>query len=367
MFESLRPGLRLRRVRPAFTLVELLVVIAIIGTLIALLLPAVQGAREAARRTQCMDNVKNLGLGCLTYESVRKKLPPGKEVRYNAAASGNCGDPGKNNFTNWALEILPYIEEKALFTDYRFDLMNSAPENERVVATNLKLMTCPSDPNGSRKVVPDNGDAGTNLFAVGSYKGVSGRSYAGDGAAGEAYWDSAKSSGTLDPTDRGSLSLLFNPSAGCFMGSMSRKPVRLVDIRDGTSKTMLIGEYTTISKDNRSALWANSHFSNNLATITLPGGCKANPMTCATVINGISYNNIMDPDYDKCAADGAIAGYGARPCRCAFTGFHGGRGAINFVFTDGAVHRILNTSDLRVLAALTTINGQGREPVNSIP
>src|SRR5262249_9747330 len=66
--------------RPCFTLVELLVVIAIIGILIALLLPAIQAAREAARRTQCLDNLKNMGLACLTYERGRTYLPPGKVV-----------------------------------------------------------------------------------------------------------------------------------------------------------------------------------------------------------------------------------------------------------------------------------------------
>src|SRR3954451_17199942 len=95
---------RRRRAARAFTLVELLVVIAIIGILIALLLPAVQSAREAARRTQCKDTLKQLGLGCLSYASAKKSLPPGK-VGENAGG----GDP--DLYDNWAIDVLPYIEE----------------------------------------------------------------------------------------------------------------------------------------------------------------------------------------------------------------------------------------------------------------
>jgi prepilin-type N-terminal cleavage/methylation domain-containing protein len=76
--------------RRGFTLVELLVTIAIIGTLIALLLPAVQAARETARRVQCSDNLKNMGLACNTYASIRKYLPPGKVDLSTDMSGGAC-------------------------------------------------------------------------------------------------------------------------------------------------------------------------------------------------------------------------------------------------------------------------------------
>src|SRR3954471_13300921 len=91
------PGRR----RTGFTLVELLVVIAIIGILVALLLPAIQSAREAARRTKCVNNLKNLGLACLNYESSRKTYPPSSTIATDISTNG----------LSWEVIVLPYIEE----------------------------------------------------------------------------------------------------------------------------------------------------------------------------------------------------------------------------------------------------------------
>lgn len=100
--------------RRGFTLVELLVVIAIIGILVALLLPAIQAAREAARRSQCTNNMKQLGLGVLNYESGRKKLPP----------PGQCDSTGGASTTymihSTATYILPYIEQNAVYDMFDF-------------------------------------------------------------------------------------------------------------------------------------------------------------------------------------------------------------------------------------------------------
>jgi prepilin-type N-terminal cleavage/methylation domain-containing protein len=109
-----------RRANRAFTLVELLVVIAIVGVLIALLLPAIQSAREASRRTACSNNMHNISVAILNYESARKKLPPGnfadppgKNKSFPSPFSGGSGGAPVGHFS-WAAAILPYIEGTSL-------------------------------------------------------------------------------------------------------------------------------------------------------------------------------------------------------------------------------------------------------------
>ena len=128
----------MRSRKQAFTLVELLVVIAIIGILVGLLLPAVQAAREAARRMQCSNNLKQLGLAMLNYESTYKKLPGG------VGRFGCC-------WGTWQIAVLPYMEQNALYNMYtnhggadpgpRY----SATVNRPVVSTRIATLTCPSD------------------------------------------------------------------------------------------------------------------------------------------------------------------------------------------------------------------------------
>src|SRR4051794_760135 len=99
--------------RRAFTLVELLVVIAIIGVLVALLLPAVQSAREAARRSSCLNNFKQLALSMHNHHDVRNTLPPG------GTYYGTCCSPP--TYTTWTIEGLPYMEQQQLYQQYRQD------------------------------------------------------------------------------------------------------------------------------------------------------------------------------------------------------------------------------------------------------
>src|SRR6516164_352800 len=106
---------RWKRNRRAFTLIEVLVVISIIGLLVALLLPAVQAAREAARRIQCVNNLKQLGLALHTYESASRSFPPGYVSSFDA--SGNDTGPG----WGWGAMLLPQIEQKPLFDTVNFN------------------------------------------------------------------------------------------------------------------------------------------------------------------------------------------------------------------------------------------------------
>jgi prepilin-type N-terminal cleavage/methylation domain-containing protein len=143
----------------AFTLVELLVVIAIIGILVALLLPAVQSAREAARRTQCLNKLKQISLGILNYEDTNKELPYG---------SGYGGDPAFPG--TWVTEILPFVEAGNLadsldFTRYMDDTRanaNGVSNNSITTTTVLPLFICPSDPIANQPILDQRRQSGRN-------------------------------------------------------------------------------------------------------------------------------------------------------------------------------------------------------------
>jgi len=129
--------------RPGFTLVELLVVIAIIGILIALLLPAVQAAREAARRSQCTNHVKQLGLALHNYHDTYKVFPPGV-----FASRLNLGIPTPPHSMSWMPTLLPFMEQQALFDQLKpyMASRNSNAFPPQLFNTVIPTLMCPSDP-----------------------------------------------------------------------------------------------------------------------------------------------------------------------------------------------------------------------------
>jgi prepilin-type N-terminal cleavage/methylation domain-containing protein/prepilin-type processing-associated H-X9-DG protein len=129
-----------------FTLVELLVVIAIIGVLVALLLPAVQAAREAARRMSCTNNLRQMGLACHNFVDVRGCVPPSR------VASGGfplLGIPA-NAYQGWAVWLLPYLEQGNVLNGYDYKLHFGHATNRPAITTQIKTFYCPSTPNKNR-------------------------------------------------------------------------------------------------------------------------------------------------------------------------------------------------------------------------
>ncbi len=126
--------------RMGFTLIELRVVIAIIAMMIAILLPAVQQAREAARRTQCKNNLAQLALALLNYEMAHGVLPPG-----SVNSAGPIEATEEDYHMSWTVNLLPHLEQGPLFREFDFD--KGAYEQSRLVAeSSLNVLMCPSDP-----------------------------------------------------------------------------------------------------------------------------------------------------------------------------------------------------------------------------
>ena len=165
------------RVVRAFTLVELLVVIAIIGVLVALLLPAVQAAREAARRTQCKNNLKQIALAIHNYHDAMKWFPPGY-------VSSNPGIPGSTSWCRsggvqkapWTVLILPFTEQTALHSQFNFNVAFQSTSNQMnspndAVVVPMKMYHCPSD---ARLAMPAGDVATTPQKVWNNYFGVQG-------------------------------------------------------------------------------------------------------------------------------------------------------------------------------------------------
>jgi prepilin-type N-terminal cleavage/methylation domain-containing protein len=129
-------------VRKGFTLVELLVVIAIIGVLVGLLLPAVQSAREAARRSQCMNNIRQMSLGALNYESAMQKWPTSGEGKFKNA-NGSMVDC--MNIASFFTQVLPYIEETAIADKWNKDEPYWSPNNDVLASQSIKTFLCPTN------------------------------------------------------------------------------------------------------------------------------------------------------------------------------------------------------------------------------
>jgi len=219
-----------------FTLVELLVVIAIIGILVALLLPAIQAAREAARRTQCVNNLKQQGIGMHNFHDTYRRFPSAHQVMpasyctiyYCQTPPGGLdanGYPAEGPFWSWTMRIAPYIEMNSLYESvdlHAWPWWQPYPDGTDPNGVVCNTFVCPSDPRGGIQV-----SYGANKVALTSYMGVTGR-------------NQFREAGGQD-------GILYVNSA-----------VNMAAIVDGTSNTLMIGERPPSSSQIYGWQWAGA-------------------------------------------------------------------------------------------------------------
>lgn len=209
-----------------FTLIELLVVIAIIAILVSLLLPAVQQAREAARRTQCKNNLKQLGLALHNYHDVHRAFPSGWIAVDNGVQSAHDGLNG----AGWGTMILPYIEQAPLYNLFDANLAIHDPANIVFINNVLPAWQCPSDPKPDKWQIEEEGSPGTVLAELPTANYI--------GNFGTEELDGCENSpGTAPVAANGQCR-----GNGIFYHNSK---VRIRDITDGTTNTFMVGERRT--------------------------------------------------------------------------------------------------------------------------
>jgi prepilin-type N-terminal cleavage/methylation domain-containing protein len=294
-----------RTTRLGFTLVELLVVIAIIGVMVGLLLPAVQSAREAARRMQCQNNLKQIGLAIHNYHSAYNRFP---------TVNANDTLTGGSLFTT----ILPMMEQAAAFELYDFSLPNTAPKNVAVTGQQIPFYLCPSSP--MRRQVP--GCAADSGRAPGNYGASIGtKDY-------DQYWSFY---GTPRPSLNGAM--VYSDTV--------EKNTGFRDFFDGTSNTMMIGEtvynlpdYKFTSGDcNGTSRFSFTYWSN-----PFPGS------------TGITTQYAFNPK--DLPNDGIYDSGWVRSFRSDHVG------GLPFLYVDGSVHFLTESLASTLVDALSTRSGQ---------
>jgi prepilin-type N-terminal cleavage/methylation domain-containing protein/prepilin-type processing-associated H-X9-DG protein len=317
--------------RNAFTLIELLVVIAIIGILIALLLPAVQKVREAANRSKCTNNLRQLGLAAMNFENVYNRFPPGVTCTVQSSFSQYFPKPletGKSY--SLIVAIMPFIEQDNLdkaITPYLNDDYNSqynyCKGPQSLGAQVIRILVCPSDTLPNPPVGTYN--SGSAIY----YFGLS--SYGGNGGTISVYWEDAK-----------------NYQDGVFH---INSRVRTAEITDGTSNTVLFGE--------RSHDDPNYNLLNPSGPPMLSVGGWAWANTASTEDHLLSADGTTPINWKVPFGQTNNSGYVLSDARLRAFG-SGHPGGANFCWADGSVHFLADNTSPKLLNLLCR-RGDGQE------
>ncbi|NLX95632.1 MAG: DUF1559 domain-containing protein [Rhodopirellula sp.] len=308
-----------------FTLVELLVVIAIIGILIALLLPAVQAAREAARRTQCTNQLKQIGLALQNYHDTQRKFPHG--TRYPG------GSP------NWRVVILPYMEQSALYDQLNVDAQGNpgfrsgsyTGVNAILVGLLVPGFNCPSSPSPTNAV--NSGSVTYNNSQQGllhDYVGIGG-----------AYPDPAGRTGVCSP-----LTTRYGGNYWCENGILFPNGwVSMRDVTDGTSNCLIVGEQSGVvgTSDIRADYYGGWGGFTNAAR---PAAMVADGDYWGAGVTTVRYSINL-----KTLLGGASTTYNANT---VINSHH--PGGAQGLLVDGSVHFLSETMELELLRRLAVKN-----------
>lgn len=336
--------------RTGFTLVELLATIAIIGLLIALLLPAVQGARESGRRAVCANNMRQLGLALQQFHAANGRLPVTTATLYGSRGANlesaywngpsdpqwpqfqrlvetlrqNTGGGVYSPYT-WVMGILPYLEQTALFNRFRLDCSVGDALNAPAMQTPVSTLICPSDPDASRPIMTGRcnnpSSTGHGLWYVGSMGPVAVNGSANYCPTGSSTWCRIDSYNTSGRT-------------GMF-AFQNWNPTRFDDVRDGLSNTIMLFETTPRANGHNSAFYAPT------GTLAIPFNVPV-PSDAFTAINA---NVHQDSTYESQVA-------GPRSSHVSTVGI---------ILCDGSVQFLDETADFRVVCQMGT--RRGGEPV----
>jgi prepilin-type N-terminal cleavage/methylation domain-containing protein/prepilin-type processing-associated H-X9-DG protein len=294
-----------------FTLVELLVVIAIIGVLVALLLPAVQAAREAARRMSCSNNLKQLGLASHSFHDVRGFLPPNR-------LANNSADPDKFNWVTWAVLILPQIEQTNYYYQWKID---QPYESHPTAVTRVAIPAyfCPSRRVPNAAFSNDTPAGGLSDYAA---------------CAGRGPQDGITKAGVINEYARGAMICAqWQLQPGDKAIAQWQGVVSMASIIDGTSNTFLLGEKHVRrdtqfgTREDRSVYTSiNPNNFRRFAGVDRKTGTKY-------AIARYDFSDVVQTEDNK-----------------AFGSMH--PGGCQFVFCDGSVHLIPDNIDINVLGRL---------------